>query len=519
MTHLYSLFQHHPVITTDSRDCPAGSIFFALKGESFNGNQYAAAALDKGCAYAVIDEAQYALDDRYIVVPDVLTTLQQLANEHRRALGTPIIGITGTNGKTTTKELIATVLSQKYNVLYTQGNFNNHIGVPKTLLRLTPEHDIAVIEMGANHPGEIKTLVNIVEPNYGIITNVGKAHIEGFGSFEGVIRTKGELYDFLRERKRAMGSSASLVQDALRASSKVQDASLVQGVQDASLVLRQGSGEQSSEQEGGSVPVNVPVPVKNGTVFIDTDNPHLMGISQGLTLVPYVKGEVIACDPFLRFRWSPEEQEDSYRSTAGAYRSGEATYRSEAYRSEQGSRIVPVPVNVPVYEVQTHLIGAYNMKNMLAAATIGLAFGITPEQINEALAGYVPTNNRSQLTVTEHNRLIVDTYNANPTSMMAALQNFVLMAVEPKMAILGDMGELGSISRDEHQKIVDYLLQHHLDNVWLVGKEFGNIDSPFRKFADVASVKEALAAQRPEGQYILIKGSNSNRLFELPELL
>ena len=541
MSELYSKFLECGIITTDSRDCPAGSIFFALKGESFNGNQYAAAALEKGCAYAVIDEAQYALDDRYIVVPDVLTTLQQLANEHRRALGTPIIGITGTNGKTTTKELIATVLSQKYNVLYTQGNFNNHIGVPKTLLRLTPEHDIAVIEMGANHPGEIKTLVNIVEPNYGIITNVGKAHIEGFGSFEGVIRTKGELYDFLRERKRAMGSSASLVQDALRASSKVQDASLVQEVQDASLVqevqdaslvLRQGSGEQSSEQEDSyrstagayrsaayrSEPSSRIVPVPNGTVFIDTDNPHLIGISQGLTLVPYVKGEVIACDPFLRFRWSPEGEE-SYRSTAGAYRSHEVTYRSEAYRSEQSSRIVPVNVNVPVYEVQTHLIGAYNMKNMLAAATIGLAFGITPEQINEALAGYVPTNNRSQLTVTEHNRLIVDTYNANPTSMMAALQNFVLMAVEPKMAILGDMGELGSISGEEHQKIVDYLLQHHLDNVWLVGKEFGNIDSPFRKFANVAEVKEALAAQRPEGQYILIKGSNSNRLFELPELL
>ena len=428
MTHLYSLFQHHPVITTDSRDCPAGSIFFALKGESFNGNQYAAAALEKGCAYAVIDEAQYALDDRYIVVPDVLTTLQQLAREHRRALNTPIIGITGTNGKTTTKELVATVLSKKYNVLYTQGNFNNHIGVPKTLLRLTPEHDIAVIEMGANHPGEIKTLVNIVEPNYGIITNVGKAHIEGFGSFEGVIKTKGELYDFLRQK----------------ADSKV---------------------------------------------FIDTDNEHLMGISEGLTLVPYVKGEVIACDPFLRFRWSPEEQE------------------------------VPVPVNVPVYEVQTHLIGAYNMKNMLAAATIGLAFGITPEQINEALAGYVPTNNRSQLTVTEHNKLIVDTYNANPTSMMAALQNFVLMAVEPKMAILGDMGELGSISHEEHQKIVSYLQDNHISNVWLVGKEFGKIPSPYRKFADVAEVKEALAKERPEGQYILIKGSNSNRLFELPELL
>ena len=524
MSELYSKFLECGIITTDSRDCPAGSIFFALKGESFNGNQYAAAALDKGCAYAVIDEAQYALDERYILVPDVLTTLQQLANEHRRALGTPIIGITGTNGKTTTKELIATVLSQKYNVLYTQGNFNNHIGVPKTLLRLTPEHDIAVIEMGANHPGEIKTLVNIVEPNYGIITNVGKAHIEGFGSFEGVIKTKGELYDFLRERKRAMGSSASLVQG-------VQDASLVQEDSYRSTAGAYRSAAYRSE------PSSRIVPVKNGTVFIDPDNPHLMGISQGLTLVPYVKGEVIACDPFLRFSWSPAEvlrqgsgeqsseqdaslvQEESYRSTVGAYRSGEATYRSEAYRSEPSSRIVNVNVPVPVYEVSTHLIGAYNMKNMLAAATIGLAFGITPEQINEALAGYVPTNNRSQLTVTEHNRLIVDTYNANPTSMMAALQNFVLMAVEPKMAILGDMGELGSISRDEHQKIVDYLLQHHLDNVWLVGKEFGNIDSPFRKFANVAEVKEALAAQRPEGQYILIKGSNSNRLFELPELL
>ena len=415
MTELYKKFIEHPVVTTDSRDCPEGSIFFALKGDTFNGNAYAKAALDKGCAYAVIDEAQYAEDDRYIVVDDVLTTLQQLAREHRRALGTPIIGITGTNGKTTTKELIATVLSKKYNVLYTQGNFNNHIGVPKTLLRLTKEHDIAVIEMGANHPGEIKTLVEIVEPNCGLITNVGKAHIEGFGSFEGVIKTKGELYDNLRKR----------------ADSKV---------------------------------------------FIDTENPYLMGISEGLNLVPYVKGEVTACDPFLRFKW------------------------------EGG-------------EVQTHLIGAYNMKNMLAAATVGLHFGVTPEQINEALAGYVPSNNRSQLTITEHNRLIVDTYNANPTSMMAALNNFVLMSVEPKMAILGEMGELGSISGEEHQKIINFLQEHHIENVWLVGKEFGKIESPYRKFADVGEVKATLATERPEGQYILIKGSNYNRLFELPELL
>ncbi|MBO5613949.1 MAG: UDP-N-acetylmuramoyl-tripeptide--D-alanyl-D-alanine ligase [Prevotella sp.] len=460
VTELYSIFLEHPVVTTDSRDCPEGSIFFALKGDTFNGNAYAKAALDKGCAYAVIDEAQYAEDDRYIVVDDVLTTLQQLAREHRRALNTPIIGITGTNGKTTTKELVATVLSKKYNVLYTQGNFNNHIGVPKTLLRLTKEHDIAVIEMGANHPGEIKTLVEIVEPNCGLITNVGKAHIEGFGSFEGVIRTKGELYDFLRQK----------------ADSKV---------------------------------------------FIDTDNEHLMGISEGLNLVPYVGGEVIACDPFLRFRWSPEEVQDALRASSKVQ---DASLVQEVLRQgsgEQSSEPVPVPVNVPVpvYEVSTHLIGAYNMKNMLAAATVGLEFGITPEQINEALAGYVPTNNRSQLTITQHNKLIVDTYNANPTSMMAALHNFVLMSVEPKMAILGDMGELGSISHEEHQKIVSYLQDNHISNVWLVGKEFGKIESPYRKFANVADVKEALAKERPEGQYILIKGSNSNRLFELPELL
>ncbi len=200
---LYNLFLLHPQVTTDSRECPAGSIFFALKGESFDGNAYAKQALDNGCSYAVVDNPDYVdpIDKRFLLVDDALTTLQQLANHHRRQLGTTIIGVTGTNGKTTTKELIAAVLSKKYNVLFTQGNFNNHIGVPKTLLRLTRQHEMAVIEMGANHPGEIKTLVNIVEPNYGIITNVGKAHLLGFGSFEGVIRTKGELYDFLREHE------------------------------------------------------------------------------------------------------------------------------------------------------------------------------------------------------------------------------------------------------------------------------------------------------------------------------
>ena len=421
MTELYSLFLKQRAITTDSRDCPKGSIFFALKGDTFNGNAYAASALEKGCAYAVIDEAEYAADDRYIVVPDVLTTLQQLANEHRKALGTPIVGITGTNGKTTTKELVATVLGKKYNVLYTQGNFNNHIGVPKTLLQLTEEHNMAVIEMGANHPGEIKTLVNIVEPDCGLITNVGKAHLEGFGSFEGVIKTKGELYDFLREHK--------------------------------------------------------------GKVFIDEENEHLMNISQGLDLIPYVTGEVIDCAPYLHFKW-------------------------------QGG------------DIMTHLIGAYNIKNMMAAATVGLHFGVSVADINNALAGYIPSNNRSQLTITEKNKLIVDTYNANPTSMMAALQNFSIMQVSPKMAILGDMRELGEVSEAEHKKVVDFLTAEEAKAkegeflVWLVGAEFSKTSCHFRKFPDVAAVKKALEEEGvPTGYHILIKGSNGIRLFELPALL
>ena len=421
MTELYSLFLKQRAITTDSRDCPKGSIFFALKGETFNGNAYAASALEKGCAYAVIDEAEYAADDRYIVVPDVLTTLQQLANEHRKALGTPIVGITGTNGKTTTKELVATVLEKKYNVLYTQGNFNNHIGVPKTLLQLTEEHNMAVIEMGANHPGEIKTLVNIVEPDCGLITNVGKAHLEGFGSFEGVIKTKGELYDFLREHK--------------------------------------------------------------GKVFIDEENEHLMNISSGLNLIPYVTGEVIDCAPYLHFKW-------------------------------QGG------------DIMTHLIGAYNIKNIMAAATVGLHFGVSVADINDALAGYIPSNNRSQLTITEKNKLIVDTYNANPTSMMAALQNFSIMQVSPKMAILGDMRELGEVSEAEHKKVVDFLTAEEAKAkegeflVWLVGAEFSKTSCHFRKFPNVAAVKKALEEEGvPTGYHILIKGSNGIRLFELPALL
>ena len=432
---LYDIFLQHPTITTDSRDVPENSMFFALKGETFDGNAYAKAALEQGAAYAVIDEKEYAEEgnEGLILVEDVLTTLQQLAKYHRVHLGTPIIGITGTNGKTTTKELIATVLKKKYNVLYTQGNFNNHIGVPKTLLQLKKEHDIAVIEMGANHPGEIKTLVEIVLPDFGIITNVGKAHLLGFGSFEGVIRTKGELYDFLRAIQ--------------------------------------------------------------GTAFINNDNPYLQGISKGLKLVKYgqqeaddllVKGELVECNPFLKFQWR-------HLST----------------------------VNCQLSTVQTHLIGSYNLDNALAAACIGTYFEVPANDISAALEAYTPSNNRSQLTITQDNKLVVDAYNANPTSMRAALDNFRLIKSEHKMCILGQMGELGEVSDEEHQKVIDLIGEGGFEQVWLVGENFAKTSHPanYRLFANVEEVKTAIATQKPKGFLILIKGSNSNKLVQTVELL
>lgn len=429
ISELYRLFEAHPVVTTDSRDCPRGSIFVALRGESFDGNKFATVALEKGCSYAIVDEREYATDEHCLLVDDCLQTLKALAREHRRQFDIPVIGITGTNGKTTTKELVAAVLSRRYNVLSTQGNFNNDIGVPKTLLRLNPTHEIAVVEMGASHPGDIKTLVETAEPDYGIITNVGKAHLQGFGSFEGVVRTKGELYDYLRERP-------------------------------------------------------------DSKVFINAANEHLMKIANGLDLIKYgmgdgadldVEGKVISCAPLLRFEW---------RKQGGEW-----------------------------HDVKTHLIGSYNTLNMLAAVTIGLHFGVADGDISSALADYIPSNNRSQLEETGHNHLIVDAYNANPTSMAAALMNFRDMEVGHKMAILGDMRELGESSGEEHQRVVDFLAGAGLTNVWLVGEEFAKTDCSFQKFGSVEEVKAAIRAHRPEGYYILIKGSNGTRLFELPELL
>ena len=448
---LYKLYQQHPVITTDSRDCPKGSIFLALKGASFDGNQYAIQALEKGCAYAIVDKNieelsshPSPLTSQLIKVNDTLQTFKDLAREHRRQFQIPVIGITGTNGKTTTKELIRAVLAECYSIMATEGNFNNDVGVPKTLFRLDDMTEIAVVEMGASHPGDIKTLVETAEPTCGLITNVGRAHLQGFGSFEGVCNTKGELYDYLI---------------------------------------------------GHDCPI-----------FINRDNEHLMQMVSSrfspLTSHPspdiyyygqsdnediLIRGEVVSCAPFLKFRWREQDHEAGYTSDW--------------------------------MEVQTNLIGAYNLDNMLAAIIVGYVNNIPFEQINHALANYVPTNNRSQLTETEKNHLIVDAYNANPTSMKAAIDNFRLMEVSPKMAILGMMGELGDVSQEEHQKVIDQLQQAGFDEVWLVGAEFQKTQSSFRTFASVEEVKAAIAQQQPQGRYILIKGSNSVKLFQLPELL
>lgn len=430
ITTLYQIFLSCTGVTTDSRNCPKGSLFIALKGDTFNGNAFASKALEAGSAYAVVDEAAYAPagDIHYILVDNCLHTLQQLANYHRRQLGTRIIGITGTNGKTTTKELISAVLSQKYNILYTLGNLNNPIGVPLTLLRLKAEHELGVVEMGASHPGDIKELVEIAEPDYGIITNVGKAHLEGFGSFEGVVRTKGELYDYLR---------------------------------------RQG----------------------NSTIFLHQDNPHLTEIAWGLNPITYgeadnlyVNGHVTGNSPYLAFEWKAGKEEERH-------------------------------------EVHTQLIGEYNFPNALAAITIGRFFGVEPEKIDKALNEYEPHNNRSQLKKTTDNTLIIDAYNANPTSMLASISNFHNMQASQKMLILGDMRELGKDSPEEHQKIVDYLEECGFKDVVLVGDLFAETRHTYPTYPDAPALIAELRKNKPCGKTILIKGSNGIKLNTVTDYL
>ncbi len=423
---LYKIYQQHPEVSTDTRNSPKGSIFFSLKGANFNGNEYAEKAIESGCSYAIVDEEKYATHPNIILVKNSLETLQELARFHRKHLKTPIIGITGTNGKTTTKELVSSVLSQEYKVLSTTGNLNNHIGVPLTILRIKKEHEIAIVEMGANHVGEIKFLAEIARPNYGLITNIGHAHIEGFGSFANVIKAKGELYEYIRS-------------------------------------------------------------TQDGKIFIDYDNPLLREMAEGITSIYYgleedlfVSGKVLSIRPYLEFEWK--------------------------FGSKRN-------------KVNTNLIGEYNLPNILAAITIGKYLGIKAPLICKAIEDYQPTNNRSQLKETDRNMLIIDAYNANPTSMLAALENFVHMDVSRKALILGDMKELGPDTDMEHQKIADYVSHHHFDKVIFVGENFSRIKTDSVRLKDTNSLKEYLKENPIYDSYILLKGSRSIQLEKCIEAL
>lgn len=430
---LYNLFLKHPVITTDSRNCSAGSIFFALKGEQFNGNDFVQQVLAAGCAYAVCDEDRCWTDERCLLTEDCLGTLQALAARHRQELKhIPLIALTGTNGKTTTKELTAAVLDKKFKTLYTQGNLNNHIGVPLSLLKLTKEHQMAVIEMGANHPGEIRASALLADPDYGLITNVGKAHLEGFGSPENILATKTELYEYIRQ--------------------------------------------------------------KGGKIFVNLDHSNLVKKSQGIQRLAYssregeapvlVSGRTAESSAFLGVEWTDQR-----------------------YRKR--------------YIVQSRLIGAYNLENLLAAICIGLYFDVPPADINEALENYQPSNNRSQWQQTANNRLIIDAYNANPGSMKAALEHFEANTSGRRALILGSMKELGEYCQPEHQRLLELVQEIKPDLALLIGKEFENIEAPenVHFFETTQQCAEYIKANPLKDYTILLKGSRSNKLESLLELL
>lgn len=425
---LYNAYLASRHVTTDSRAITPGCIFFAFRGANFDGNAFAPQALEQGAALCVISDPQYKVDDRCIVVPDVLATLQELAHEHRRHLTIPVIGITGTNGKTTTKELVHAVLARRYKTSATAGNFNNHLGVPLTILAIPADTQIAIVEMGANHPGEIAGLCSIADPDCGLITNVGRAHLEGFGSFDGVIRTKTELYRHLA--------------------------------------------------------------AKNGLVFVNADNEHLMPIAKnidhhltyGSSAEADTRGTYVGSDPYMHFYFE---------------------------------------VGDNVYNTHSHLLGAYNFDNAMAAVAVGLHFGVEPWDIKEAIEAYTPANQRSQWKETANNNLYLDCYNANPSSMAAALRAFSDIKAPHKAAIIGAMRELGSTSLEEHQRLVDTLDKSHLDYCLLIGPEFDGI-SLTNNTKHVNTTEEAITLLKewgPKGYTILIKGSNSNRLWTLEEFL
>ena len=417
---IYQIFTKHPSISTDSRKIENGCLFFALKGEKFNGNKFAESALEKGASFAIIDEEQYKKSDQTILVDDVLQMLKELANYHRKILAIPILAITGTNGKTTTKELVSVVLSQKFKLSFTQGNLNNHIGVPLTLLKMNSETEFGVVEMGANHPAEIAELCSIAEPDFGIITNIGKAHLEGFGSFEGVIKTKTELYDFLKNR--------------------------------------------------------------NGTIFYNHDNKLLKDLTKDYTnKISYgnknadFNGEVIQSPPFVHLK--------------AAFKKGK------------------------LY-LNTNLIGDYNAENVLAAACIGNYFDVDPLNIQQALKEYRPTNNRSQLIQKNGLKIIMDAYNANPTSMQASIKSFLSNISGKNYLILGDMLELGNYSIEEHLKILQLLKNYPSVKVFVVGSNFSTVARDFdcNAFQNTEHLCKFLQQNKINNGNLLIKGSRGIQL-------
>ncbi len=441
---IYNKFKECGVITTDTRTLKGGEMFFALKGENFDGNEYAQKALELGARYAVVNKSSAAAssdDPRLVKVDDTLKTLQDLARWHRSMTivdGKPltVIALTGTNGKTTTKELIREVLSVKYRVTATEGNLNNSIGVPLTLLKINQDTQLAVVEMGASHPGDIKELVDIALPNYGLITNVGKAHLLGFGSFEGVKKTKGELYDYLR-----------------RTSDKV---------------------------------------------FINADNPHLCQMASERNL---------QSDP---------ERPYSLLIPYGLEYQGASVLPSSA---EEPFLRISVPVTPGTAEgsllIRTNLVGSYNADNVMAAIAVGAQFGVSLEDAVRAIEAYVPSNNRSQMTRTEHNTLIVDAYNANPTSMAAALDNFSNVSADCRIAMLGDMLELGEDSAAEHKAVIESALSRGFCKVFFVGKEFASVsvasdNAMFFQTSD--ELADYFKANPVHGATILIKGSRGTRM-------
>jgi len=434
---LYSIYTRFPKIITDSRKAEAGSIFFALKGEQFDGNDFAAQALASECNYAIVDRPEIATDNRYILVDDVLIALQELACEHRKRLIIPVIVVTGSNGKTTTKELIRSVLNAKYEVYATSGNLNNHIGVPLTILGIPIRTQIAIIEMGANHLGEIKTLCKIAQPTCGLITNIGKAHLEGFGSLDGVKQAKKELYDYLNEH--------------------------------------------------------------NGTIFYNEENQILTDMLKQAKAKTIGYGLPSPLSPLL-----------SSSNCWGNVLSASPYLHVELHIDEES------------FTVSTCLAGVYNFENLLAAACVGKWFEVPAHQIVAALADYMPQNSRSQVFHTARNQLLLDDYNANPTSMNKSLNNFFEQIQGPRMVILGDMFELGDEAPQEHAAIVDMLLPHNDVVCVVVGKHFyeaAKIAPNILFFSEMEELKNWLVNHPPTDMFILVKGSRGMKLEQLTDLL